>query len=96
MSKHRLLNQHDFSRYYGSAGWPLYSYVLEGINGINKPVAKDAMNLKLPGIEYFESAVENDYIKRHQDWHTELEDCYSWEEFVYYIRKIRKDRGLSN
>ena len=94
MSKHRLLNQHDFKKYYGSAGWPLYSYVLEGINGINKSVAKDAMNLKLPGIDHFESAVENDYIKKHQDWRTELEDCYSWEEFVHYIRKVRKDRGL--
>lgn len=96
MSKHRLLNQHDFKRYYGSAGWPLYSYVIEGLNRLGNSVGKEALDLKLPGIDHFESAVENDYIKKQQDWNMELKDCYSWEEFVQYIRRIRKERGLSD
>lgn len=96
MSKHRLLNQHDFNRYYGSAGWPLYSYVIEGINRFGDSVAKNALDLKLPGIDHFEEAVENDYIKKHQDWQEELINCYSWSEMISHFRKVRKDRGFSD
>jgi hypothetical protein len=97
MSKHRMLNQHDFKKYYGSAGWPLYSYVIEGINKFGPNVAKDALSLEVPGFNNdFEAAVENDYIKKQQDWHYELQDCYSWAEFVQLFRQIRRERGLSN
>ena len=97
MSKHRLLNQHDFKKYYGSAGWPLYSFVIEGLNRFGPDVAKNALQLKVPGFgDDFEAACENDFIKLQQDWRTQMQECYTWKELVTNIRAERKKRGLSD
>lgn len=96
MSKDRVLNQHDFSRFYGSAGWPLYSYVIAGLDRFGKNVGKDALDFTLPGIDHLESAVENDFMKTTQDWKEELKDCYTWEEYINLTRDVRRSRGLSN
>jgi hypothetical protein len=39
MSKTKMPTTHDFPSYDGSAGWPLYSYVMAGIGLMNKTSA---------------------------------------------------------
>jgi tryptophan halogenase len=92
MAKYRMPTHHDFPSYYGSAGWPLYSYVMEGLHLINKDVATKELQMPIPGIDNLEDAVKNDYVGHHEQWHEELTDQYSWAEM---IAKFREDRKIN-
>jgi tryptophan halogenase len=90
MAKYRMPTHHDFPSYYGSAGWPLYSYIMEGLHLINKDVATKELQMPIPGIDNLEDAVKNDYVGHHEQWHEELTDQYSWAEMIAKFREDRK------
>lgn len=90
MAKHRMPTHHDFPTYYGSAGWPLYSYVMEGIGIIDKSIAINEMQLQIPNINNLEAIVRSDYYAYQEQWQEELKDCYSWKEMIDKFRQDRK------
>ena len=89
MSKTRMPTHHDFPTYYGSAGWPLYSYVMEGINLINKDVTDKELELKIPNVDNLKDVVQNDYVAYHTEWYEELQNHYTWEEMITFFREER-------
>ena len=89
MSKTRMPTHHDFPTYYGSAGWPLYSYVMEGINLINKDVTDKELELKIPNVDNLKDVVQNDYVAYHTEWYEELQNHYTWEEMITIFREER-------
>ena len=93
MCKNRMPNSNDFNKYYGSAGWPLYSYVLAGIGKLTPEVALN----ELKNIDSITYKMLVDGYKRFDEGLT-LNDhqLHSMDEFVAYFRKIRADKGISN
>ena len=91
MSKHRMPSSNDFPKYYGSAGWPLYSYVLSGINRIGKDVPSRELDLLSSGPRDFRTLTAESYYESQDSWSREENQCMSWKEFVDYFRKLRKN-----
>ena len=92
MCKTRMPDINDFPKYYGSAGWPLYSYVLAGIGLLTPEVAQKelknvdsvTLNMLVDGYKRFDEGLTlND------------QQLHSMDEFVAYFRKIRKDKGIN-
>ena len=88
MCKTKTPTFNDFPHYQGSAGWPLYSYVLEGINALNKDIAGSEIDFDLPQGNLYEITQESHYELKKQ-WQAETQDCYTYKEFIEYFRKIR-------
>lgn len=89
MAKHRMPTTHDFQLYNGSAGWPLYSFILAGLGILNKAVARDCLNLTMHnGDNLFDvSRVEyNNFVKSMQQ---EMDNYYSSSEFykIFYNKE---------
>jgi hypothetical protein len=93
MSKTRMPDTNDFPKYFGSAGWPLYSYVLAGIGLLTPEVAlKELKNLSDEQLRH----VVNDFQQFSGALRMNDPQLHSVDEFVAYFRKLRKDRGLGN
>jgi hypothetical protein len=89
MCKTKTPTFNDFPHYQGSAGWPLYSYVLEGINALNKDIAGSEIDFDLPEGNLYEITQESHYELKKQ-WANETQYCYSYKEFIDYFRDLRK------
>mgnify|MGYP006433246271 CR=1 FL=1 len=90
-SKVRLPSINDFPKYYGAAGWPLYSYVMHGLNLYNRDVATQELMFNAPGLGGMYSLVEENYLHMQQQWDNELSYTASWEEMIDYYRQLRKN-----
>jgi hypothetical protein len=96
MSKSRVPTGNDFPKYFGSAGWGLYSYILAGINKLDKNVALQEINFNMaPYGNVIQPTAENFY-QLQEEWKTKMSTHYTYNEFITYFRNIRKDRGFSN
>lgn len=96
MSKTKVPTVNDFPSYNGSAGWPLYSFVMAGLNLINKNVASNELNLNLPGYGPLRPITASTYYDLQDQWKAESSKCYTYKEFIKYFRNIRYTHGLSN
>ncbi len=90
MCKFRQPSSHDFPTYYGSAGWPLYSYVLAGIGKLNRDACAAELNLKsnVHG-EYRRLTVQSFYDSQ-DEWTREQKKLMAWPEFIDYFRMLKK------
>ncbi len=95
MSKHRLSTWNDYPHYWGAAGWPLWSFVLEGIGAINKDAAYNELYTEIPGqdgrLDYLTAQA---YYDLQDSWDSERKDWLPYDQFINYFRKIRADNGL--
>ena len=89
--KIRLPNVNDFPKYYGAAGWPLYSFVMEGLNLVNKNIARNELNFNAPNIGPIYEAVEENYLQTQQFWHETYSKFATWEEMITHFRILRKN-----
>ncbi len=87
--KHRLPTINDFPRYYGSAGWELYCYILAGLNLIDRSKVLDGVNLETKR----ELEISDFNLKRYLDF--EYRDYKSYERFVEKFRQIRNQKSIS-
>jgi tryptophan halogenase len=94
MSKVRIPTTHDFPGYFGSAGWPLYSYVMAGLGLLNKDVAANELNLELPAYGALSPITAQTYYELQDQWKAEAKHCYSYTNFIEHFRKLRKNNGL--
>lgn len=93
MSKTRMPDTNDFPKYFGSAGWPLYSYVLAGLGLIKPEVALNELkNLSDEQVRH----VLNNFQQFTGALRMNDPQLHSVDEFVAYFRQLRKNRGLSN
>lgn len=92
MCKSRMPSISDFQGYHGSAGWPLYSYVLAGTGILTKEVARKQFTVD-------DKIVFNLTRDSYQRWcdHSNLNDnnLHSYDEFVAYFRKLRQSKGIT-
>jgi tryptophan halogenase len=96
MAKHRMPTINDFPQYYGSAGWALYSYVMEGIGRLNKPNADREINIHIPGQGNIKD-ITKEYYWNLQDQHAiEGQQCLTYKEFIEHYRKLRYEHGSSD
>jgi hypothetical protein len=96
MIKTKVPTIHDFPGYFGSAGWPLYSYVMAGLRLIDKNTAKKELDFNLMNYGHLESVTANTYYETIYQWDQEIETCMTWKDFVKYFRDVRYNNGLSN
>ena len=87
--KVRFPNTNDFPKYYGAAGWPLYSYVMEGLNLLDKKIAFNEIDFNAPRVGHIFSAVEENYLLLQKQWHDDYSKCATWEEMINYFRTLR-------
>lgn len=96
MIKHKIPTTHDFPGYFGSAGWPLYSYVMAGLNLIDKKLAHQELDLDLLGYGALEPVTANTYYETLVQWRNETADCYTFDDFNRHFRTLRYQNGLSD
>jgi tryptophan halogenase len=96
MSKHRMPSNHDFPTYYGSAGWPLYSYVLAGIGRLSKDTCSKELNFQTNAHGDFRSITIQSYYDTQAKWDKEQRQLMSWKEFIDHFRTLKKANDLQN
>lgn len=96
MSKHRMPSSHDFPTYYGSAGWPLYSYVLAGIGKLSKEVCSAELNLKSNKHGDYKQITIQSFFDSQDEWNYAKKSHMTWPEFIDYFRMLKKEYDLSN
>lgn len=96
MAKSRLPTSHDFPRYAGSAGWALYSFVMEGIGVLNVKDSLEELNFEVPGYGSLDFLTRNAYYDLQDQFAREIKSYMSYKEFIDYFRKMRFDRGFSD
>jgi tryptophan halogenase len=96
LAKTGVPNAHEFPSYQGSAGWPLYSFVMAGLGLLNKDVALAGLNFELPFNGSCEIAAAHAYYELQDTWKEDAKSCYSYEEFITYFRELRFKNGFSN
>ena len=88
--KVRFPNINDFPKYYGAAGWPLYSYVMEGLNLLDSDVALKEISFDAPRVGNIYTAVEENYLHIQKEWHDQYSKNATWAEMINYFRTLRK------
>lgn len=96
MAKTRVPSIHDFPSYDGSAGWPLYSYVMAGLHLISKEAAKKDLQLDLPDYGPLEPITAITYYDLQDQWKAESTNLYTYKEFINYFRNLRYENGFSD
>lgn len=96
MAKSKVPTTHDFPGYFGSAGWPLYSYVMAGLHLIDKDLAKKELGFDLMNYGPLEPVTANTYYETIYQWREESASWCSFEEFVKHFRDLRYKNGLSD
>ena len=87
MAKHKIPTMNDFPQYNGAADWTLYSYVMEGINVINKDIAAT----ELPYIIGDEQiGAPQIYYESNKQWDQDLLNESTYKEFIEYFRDERR------
>lgn len=89
MIKHRTPTVNDFPHYQGSAGWPLYSYVMEGINLLDKTKAGKEIDFDLKEGNLYE-LTQDSFYHQNNIWRNEDQYTYSYKEFIDYFRELRR------
>jgi tryptophan halogenase len=96
MIKTKVPTTFDFPGYFGSAGWPLYSYVMAGLHLIDKDVAAKELNLDLPGHGKLSPVTANTYYEMQDQWRQDAKECFTYKEFIEHFRDLRYKNGTSN
>ena len=79
----------------GGANWGLWSYVMEGINVINKDVAGAELSCIYDGINLAELA-QLDYYEMNKQWDQDLQNESTYKEFIEYFRGLTDEKETSN
>jgi len=96
MVKTKVPTVNDFPVYFGSAGWPLYSYVMAGLHLISKDVASKELQFNLPKYGNLKEVTANAYYDMQDQWKLESSKCYSYDNFIKYFRDLRYKDGISD
>ena len=90
MGKSKVPTDNDFFNYPGSAGWPLYSFVMNGLNLIDKTASAKDLKIIMSGFGNLQTVGTEVYYNMQDSWGIDVQDCYSYDEFINYFRDIRK------
>jgi len=96
MAKTKVPTINDFPSYFGSAGWPLYSYVMAGLHLIDKQVAAQELKFKLAGYGPLPEVTANTYYDQIEKWTVETSRYYKFDDFIRYFRDLRYKDGFSD
>lgn len=96
MSKSKIPTTHDFPGYFGSAGWPLYSYVMAGLHLLDKNLAHAELDFNLLEYGPLEPVTANTYYETLYQWREEAGQWCSFNDFVKHFRNLRYKHGISN
>jgi len=96
-AKTKMPTAADFPQYSGSAGWALYSYVMAGLNLLNKKGAWDnEMSHKLPKYGELRSLSTEMHYNMQDLWTAEMKNRHSYNDFIKHFRQLRKQYGFSD
>lgn len=96
MVKVRLPTANDFPSYAGSAGWPLYSYVLAGIKKIDKQKVIKELDFELGSLGNMYDITGQAYFDLQDKWYKEMQNYMTYKEFIEYFRTLRNNNGITN
>ena len=96
MAKSKVPTANDFPNYSGSAGWPLYSYVMAGLHLLNVKSGDNDLDMILPGQGILRDLATEHYYGLQEEWANEGSQCMSYNEFITYFRNMRYKNGFSD
>lgn len=96
MAKNRMPTTNDLPAYDGSAGWPLYSYVMAGLGLINKGIGDKELCFDLPGYGHVRPVTIETYYTLQEQWKRESKELFTYKEFIQHFRNERYKNGFSN
>ena len=96
MAKSKVPSVNDFPSYPGSAGWPLYSFVMAGLNLINPKCGEKDLDMVLPGNRIMRDLAHNHYYDLQSQWANEGRQSMTYNEFISYFRNVRYKNGFSD
>lgn len=96
MAKTRVPTTNDFPSYDGSAGWPLYSFIMSGLNLIPKGVGNRELSFNLPSYGPVRPIAAETYYDLQDMWNKERSELFTYKEFIHYFRNERFKNGFSN
>jgi hypothetical protein len=96
MAKSKVPSVNDFPSYPGSAGWPLYSFVMAGLNLINPKCGEKDLDMVLPGNGVLRNLAHNHYYDLQDQWTNEGRQSMTYNEFISYFRHVRYKNGFSD
>ena len=88
MVKSRIPSFRDFSQDKDEAGWELYSYVMEGINLLDKSKSLNEINFTISEGDIEELTPKRYYELQHE-WGIEAKYTYTYNEFIEHFRNLR-------
>lgn len=96
MSKTRLPSSNDFPQYQGSAGWALYSFVMAGLHMFDSNLGNNALQQSLPRHGSMADIALETFYELQWKWDQEVNECYSYNDFIKYFRQLRYKNGFSD
>lgn len=96
MAKTKIPSVNDFPNYNGSAGWPLYSFVMAGLNLLDKKAAHNELNVVMPIHGPLREVTASVYYDLQDQWKRETNQCYSFKDMIKYFRDLRYQYGFSD
>ena len=88
MVKSRIPSFRDFPQEKDHAGWPLYSYVMEGINLLDKSKSLNEINFNVQEGD-MEELTPKRYYKLQHAWNRDAKYTYTYNEFIEHFRNLR-------
>ena len=89
MAKNKIPTINDFPHNPGSADWALYSYVMEGINVINKDIAGAELDIEWGWNGIAPPVPQQIYYENNKQWDQDILNVFTYKEFIEYFRELR-------
>jgi hypothetical protein len=86
MSKTKLPTQNDFNQYFGSAGWPLWAWVLAGTKNLLPTVSDTELNWNVSGFGNYKEASRIELDTWREQQILQLSNNLTYKEFIQELK----------
>ena len=91
----RLPTADDFSNFYGTAGWPLWAFIMNGVGRLNKDKALKEIDFYIKDRGPLENITAQRYYELQDNWREVNRDNLYYDDFIRYFRKIREENKFN-
>jgi tryptophan halogenase len=96
MIKGKMPTTVDLPSYDGAAGWPLYSFVMAGLNLIPKGLGTKELHFNLKDHGPIKPITAQTYFDLQDRWLTASKELLTYKEFIQHFRNERYNNGFSD
>lgn len=96
MIKGKMPTTVDLPSYDGAAGWPLYSFVMAGLNLIPKGLGTKELHFNLKDYGPIKPIAAQTYFDLQDKWLKASKELFTYKEFIQHFRNERYKNGFSD